>query len=85
MNTLYFKYALEVERAGSISQAAQNLYMAQPNLSKAIKDLEKYQIINADDYGVFLEDNEIVVRDENGEKYEFKHVPAMGEDKSVIF
>lgn len=40
MNTLYFRYALEVERAGSISQAAQNLYMAQPNLSKAIKDLE---------------------------------------------
>lgn len=41
MNTLYFKYALEVERAGSISQAAQTLYMAQPNLSKAIKDLEE--------------------------------------------
>ena len=41
MNTLYFKYALEVERAGSISQAAQALYMAQPNLSKAIKDLEE--------------------------------------------
>lgn len=49
MNTLYFKYALEVERAGSISQAAQNLYMAQPNLSKAIKDLETelgYTIFN---------------------------------------
>ena len=41
MNTLFFKYALEVERAGSITQAAQNLYMAQPNLSKAIKDLEE--------------------------------------------
>lgn len=41
MNTLYFKYALEVERAGSITRAAQNLYMAQPNLSKAMKDLEK--------------------------------------------
>ncbi len=41
MNTLYFNYALEVEQAGSISQAAQNLYMAQPNLSKAIKDLEQ--------------------------------------------
>ena len=41
MNTLYFKYALEVERAGSITQAAQSLYMAQPNLSKAIKDLEE--------------------------------------------
>ena len=34
------KYALEVYRAGSISQAAKNLYMNQPNLSKAIKDLE---------------------------------------------
>lgn len=34
-------YALEIERVGSITQAAQNLYMAQPNLSKAIKELEK--------------------------------------------
>ncbi|WFR59272.1 LysR family transcriptional regulator [Anaerocolumna sp. AGMB13025] len=40
MNTLYFKYAIEVERLGSITQAADNLYMAQPNLSKAIKELE---------------------------------------------
>lgn len=41
INTLYLTYALEIERAGSITQAAQNLYMAQPNLSKAIKELEK--------------------------------------------
>lgn len=41
MNTQYLIYALEVERVGSISQAAQNLYIAQPNLSKSIKDLEK--------------------------------------------
>jgi DNA-binding transcriptional LysR family regulator len=40
MNTLHFKYAVEVERARSITQAADNLYMAQPNLSKAIKELE---------------------------------------------
>lgn len=40
-NTLYLKYALEIESVGSITQAAQNLYMAQPNLSKAIKELEK--------------------------------------------
>lgn len=40
MNTLHLKYVLEVEKSGSISQAAQNLFMAQPNLSKAIKDLE---------------------------------------------
>ena len=40
MNTLHLKYAIEVERTGSISQAADNLFMGQPNLSKAIKELE---------------------------------------------
>lgn len=41
MNTLYFNYAVEIERTGSITKAAQNLYMAQPNLSKAMKELEE--------------------------------------------
>lgn len=41
MNTLQLEYLLEVERTGSISQAAQNLYMNQPNLSKSIKELEE--------------------------------------------
>lgn len=40
MNTLFFKYAIEVERTRSITQAAENLFMAQPNLSKAIKEME---------------------------------------------
>lgn len=40
MHTQYFTYALEVEKTGSITQAAENLYMSQPTLSKAIKDLE---------------------------------------------
>ncbi|MBQ9197149.1 MAG: LysR family transcriptional regulator [Clostridia bacterium] len=40
MNTLHLSYAVEVERCGSITQAAENLYMAQPNLSKAIRELE---------------------------------------------
>jgi DNA-binding transcriptional LysR family regulator len=40
MNLQYLRYALEVERAGSISKAAENLFMNQPNLSKAIKELE---------------------------------------------
>lgn len=34
-------YALEVHNSGSISRAAKNLYVAQPNLSNTIKDLEK--------------------------------------------
>lgn len=41
MNTQYFRYALEVEKTGSITQAASNLFMSQPTLSKAIKDLEE--------------------------------------------
>lgn len=41
MNISQLKYAVEVEKARSISQAAENLFMGQPNLSKAIKELEK--------------------------------------------
>lgn len=55
VNTLYLKYVLAVEQSGSISQAAQNLYMAQPNLSKAIKDLESelgYSIFHRTSSGV---------------------------------
>ena len=40
MNLLHLKYAVEVAKTGSITQAAENLFMGQPNLSKAIKDLE---------------------------------------------
>jgi DNA-binding transcriptional LysR family regulator len=39
-NTLFFKYAIEIERTRSITKAAENLYMAQPNLSKAVKEME---------------------------------------------
>lgn len=41
MNTQYFHYALEVAKTGSITQAASNLFMSQPTLSKAIKDMEE--------------------------------------------
>ncbi|MDE7194471.1 MAG: LysR family transcriptional regulator, partial [Oscillospiraceae bacterium] len=41
MNILHLKYAVEVEKTRSISKAAENLYMGQPNLSRAIKELEE--------------------------------------------
>ena len=41
MNFQHLRYVVEVEKVKSISKAAKNLYMGQPNLSKAIKDLEK--------------------------------------------
>ena len=40
MNTSYLRYVVEVDKARSISKAAQNLYMGQPNLSKARLELE---------------------------------------------
>lgn len=40
MNLAHLKYAVEVEKTGSITKAAENLFMGQPNLSKAIKELE---------------------------------------------
>ena len=41
MNLLHLKYAVEVERTRSITKAAENLFMVQPNLSRAIKELEE--------------------------------------------
>lgn len=41
MNILHLRYAIEVEKTKSISKAAENLYMNQPNLSRAIKELEE--------------------------------------------
>ena len=46
MNIQHLRYALEVEKTGSISKAAENLYMNQPHLSKAIRDLEESVGIN---------------------------------------
>lgn len=41
MNILHMKYAVEVAATGSLSKAADNLILAQPNLSRSIKELEK--------------------------------------------
>lgn len=41
MNILHFKYAVEIAKTKSISKAAENLYMGQPNLSRAIRELEE--------------------------------------------
>lgn len=39
-NILHLKYALEIKSTGSVSKAAKNLYMTQPQLSRALKELE---------------------------------------------
>ncbi len=40
MNILYMKYALEIAACGSLNKAAEKLYVGQPNLSRAVKELE---------------------------------------------
>ena len=42
MNMLHVEYALEVAKTGSINKAAENLFVAQPNVSRSIKELEAY-------------------------------------------
>lgn len=40
MNILHMKYAVEVAKAGSLGKASEKLLIAQPNLSRSIKELE---------------------------------------------
>ena len=42
MNIQHLKYAIEVEKTGSINRTADLLSMGQPNLSRAIRELETY-------------------------------------------
>ncbi len=41
MNLTSLKYALEIEKCGSVTNAARHLCVSQPNLSKIIKELEQ--------------------------------------------
>lgn len=57
MNVLHMKYAVEVARIGSINRAAEELYVAQPNLSRSIKELENelgITIFDRSSKGMFL-------------------------------
>lgn len=40
MNILHMKYAVEVAKVGSLNKAAESLYVALPNISRSIRELE---------------------------------------------
>jgi len=57
LNILHLRYAIEIAKTNSLSKAADNLYMAQPNLSRAIKELEEnfnITIFNRTSRGMFV-------------------------------
>lgn len=64
MNLNHLKYAVEVEKAKSITKAAENLYMGQPNLSRAIRDLE--EILNI---RIFRRTSRGVIPTQQGEEF----------------
>lgn len=41
MQLIQLQYAVDIDRCGSITEAAKNLFVAQPNLSKSIRELEE--------------------------------------------
>lgn len=49
------RYVIEIQKTGSISKAAQNLFLSQPNLSRSIKNLEEelgYELLSRGSSGV---------------------------------
>ena len=67
MDILHLKYVAEIARTGSMTQAAANLYMTQPNLSRAVRELERelhIAIFNRSSKGVTLtrEGQELLLR-----------------------
>lgn len=92
MNVLYLKYAVEVAKAGSLNKAAEELFVAQPNLSRAIKELEKEHSITIFDRNFkgitltpegerFIERGKIILKELEEFEREFK---GDGEKKSVF-
>jgi len=86
-NILQLRYALEVQRTGSISRAAENLYMGQPHLSRAIRELEESigisifkrttkGVVPTDEGAEFLRHAKDIVTqmDELGAMYKEKHL-----------
>ena len=57
MNILHMKYAVEVAKVGSLNKAAETLLIAQPNISRSIKELEAdlgITIFDRSSKGMFL-------------------------------
>lgn len=64
MTLQQLKYVIEVARSRSISKAAQNLFISQPSLSNALKELEKEMGIS-----IFIRTNKGIVMTPEGTEF----------------
>lgn len=64
MNLTSIKYALEVEKCGSVTNAAKRLSVSQPNLSKLIKDLEQ-----SAGFSIFVRKNKGMIPTKKGREF----------------
>lgn len=92
MNLTHLKYAVEVAKTGSITQAAESLYMGQPNLSKAIRELEAtvgVAIFKRTPKGVMLtpQGEEFIARAKNilGQIDEMENLFRIGRENQIAF
>ena len=64
-----YEHAFDAVNSSNLSKTKKQEYRSllipfmQENISR---DIERYEVINADDYSIYLENNEIIVRNENG-------------------
>ena len=72
MKLQQLRYILEIARSGSINEAAKNLYITQPSLSTAVKELEA-------EFGI-----EIFVRTSKGVSLSTDGVEFLGYAKQVL-
>lgn len=82
MNTLHLKYIVEVAKTGSITLAAENLYMNQPNLSKAIKEIESTVGIR-----IFKRTSKGIVPTKKGEEFLYyaRNILTQVEEMEAVF
>ncbi len=64
MNIMHMKYAVEIDRTGSINSAAESLHVSQPNLSRAVKELE-----NSIGISIFVRTSKGIITTVEGERF----------------
>ncbi len=87
MNILHMKYAVEVARAGSLSKASEKLLIAQPNISRSIKELEAdlgITIFDRSSKGMFLTpEGEEFISYAKGILHQIDHVEKLYRDGAL--